>query len=353
MALNPLLKKLVTQSAAKYKGTTAKSIKPKEGRNIYRFIVPKPGEVSWVGADGLFFRELGVHWIKSDPAGKAIAVVGSEEICYQRVSALAAAIDMAIANAYDEDSKKLYQEWKARRSIVCNVVSRETGNSVDVLELTPTTFSKVMDIANLYDDSGVDIFDHQMGMDIVITKAGKGLNTSYDVAVVPLAPGKTFAPVTQDQINQTTDLDNWIQVNYFRGEEQKALNAVAQIAGIAVPQIGHMTATPVAALTSSAATVAGATVQAPAVVPQTPAAAVAAAGITMTAAEMQAEIQRQAAMMVQQQNQQAALAAAAAAATISAPTARPAAVVTAETPISDLGQDEQDALLAELNSIGN
>lgn len=361
MALNPLLKKLVTQSAAKYKGATNGAIKPKEGRNVYRFIVPKPGEVSWVGADGLFFRELGVHWIKPDLNAKPIAVVGSEEICYQRVSPLAAAIDMAIANAYDEDSKKLYEEWKARRSIVCNVISRDNGNSVEVLELTPTTFSKVMDVANLYDDSGVDIFDHINGMDIVITKTGKGLNTSYDVAVVPLAPGKTFAPVTMEQLNQTTNLDEWIQTKFFRGEEQKALNAVAQIAGITIPQIGNMTATPVAALTSSAASVAGAQVTGTAQpnvaavqaaqMAQTPAAAAVSAGVMMTPEQMQAEIARQAALLAAQQQQQAAVAAAAV--INAAPAPAPAAAVTANTAMSDLGQDEQDALLAELNAIGN
>lgn len=335
MALNPLLKKLVTQSAAKYKGATASAIKPKEGRNVYRFIVPKPGEVSWVGADGLFFRELGVHWIKPDANAKPVAVVGSEEICHQRVSALAAAIDMAIANAHDEESKELYTSWKARRSIVTNVVSRDNGNSIDVLELSPTTFAKIMDIANLYDDSGVDIFDHTNGMDLVITKTGKGLNTTYDVQVLPLAPGKTFAPVTQDMLNQATNLDDWIESNYFRGEEQKALNAIAQIAGIAIPQIGKP-ATPVAALTSAAATVAGATV----------AAAVAAPPV-MTPEQMQAEIQRQAALIAAQQAQQAAVAAAS---VVSAPV-QPSAPITAETTLSDLAQDEQDDLLAALNSI--
>lgn len=347
MALNPLLKKLVTQSAAKYKGASSKALKPKEGRNTYRFIVPKPGEVAWVGADGLFFRELGVHWIKAEANGKPLVVLGSEEICYGRVSAVAAAIDMAIANAYDEESKKLYEEWKAKRSIVCNVVSRDNQNSVDILELTATTFSKVMDIANLYDDSGVDVFDPINGMDIVITKTGKGLNTSYDVAVQPLAPGRSFPPVTADQIASAENLDAWIEGNYFRGEEQKALNAIAQIAGITIPttpSIANMTATPSAALTSSGASVAGATV-APASV------AAPAAPAAMTHDQMQAEIQRQAAAMVAQQMQQQHAAAHAAASAPATPPAAPA-TVTPTTAMSDLAQDEQDALLAELNAIG-
>ena len=349
MALNPLLKKLVTQSAAKYKGSNTKQVKPKEGRNTYRIIVPKPGDVEWVKADGLFFRELGVHWIKASSDGKPLVVLGSEEICYGRVSAVAAAIDMAIASAYDEDSKKLYEEWKAKRSIICNVVSRDNQNSVDVLELTATTFGKVMDLANLYDDSGIDIFDPINGMDIVVTKTGKGLNTTYDVAIPPLAPGKTFPPVSADQIKAAENLDTWIEGNFFRGEEQKALNAIAQIAGINVPTnlaISNMTATPAAALTSSGAAVANATVTS--VAPVAPVVVAVAAPVSMTPEQQQAEIQRQVAQMMAQQMQQMA-----ANQTPVAPVAPVVQPVTATTSMSDLAQDEQDALLAELNAIGN
>lgn len=362
MALNPLLKKLVSQSAAKYKGGHSTLSKLKEGRNVLRIIAPEPNSVPWVGADGAFFRDLGVHWIKSDPNGKPLAVVGSEEICYQRPSVLAAAIDMAIASAYDEDTKKLYTEWKAKKSVILNVVNRDAGDEVQTLELTPTTFGKIMEIANLYDDQGINVFDHTVGMDFVITKTGKGLNTQYDVAVMPLAPGKTFKPVGGDQLNQASNLDEFISSNYFRGEEQKALNAIQTIAGIKVPQLGAP-ATPVAALTSSAATVADAPVSpsmvdghaASAASAASAAAAAAAAAAasapvaapSMTPEQMQAEIARQAALLAAQQVQQAAVAQPAPV----QPTPAPAAV-TPTTGIADLGQDEQDALLAELNSIG-
>lgn len=351
MALNPLLKKLVSQSAAKYKGGNSKLSKLKDGRNVIRLIAPAPGAVAWVGEDSKFFRELGVHWIKPEANAKPIAVVGSEEICYQRVSALAAAIDMAIANAYDEDTKKLYEEWKARKSIIVNIVNRDANDEVQTLELTPTTFGKIMDLVNLYDESGVDVLDPNVGMDLVITKTGKGLNTSYDVAAVPLAPGKTFKPVTAEQINQAENLDDFITTNYFRGDEQKALNAVATIAGIQIPQIGKAS-TPTAALTSQAATV-DTSVMETTVQPATAAPAVAAT-VSMTPEQMQAEIARQAALLAAQQQQQAAVAQAAVAQAnvVTAPAAAAAPAATATTSISDLGQDEQDALLAELNAIG-
>jgi hypothetical protein len=348
MALNPLLKKLVSQSAQKYKGGHSKLAKLKEGRNVIRLIAPPAGTVDWVKVeDGMFYRELGVHWIKPDMNAKPIAVVGSEEICYQRVSALASAIDMAIASAHDEDSKKLYEEWKARKSIILNVVSRDNNNEVQILELTPTTFGKIMDLVNLYDDSGVDVLDHASGLDIVITKTGKGLNTTYDVAAVPLAPGKTFQPVSQQQVDAAENLDTFIEANYFRGDEQKALNAVVQFSGISMPRLGAP-ATPVAALTSTAATVADAPVAAsvaPAAEPA-PVAQVAAAPAAMTIEQMQAEIARQQAAQAAVAAQQAAAAAQA----TPTPTPAPADPVSSA---GNLSQDETDALLAELNTIGN
>jgi hypothetical protein len=355
MALNPLLKQLVSKSAQKYKGGTSKLNKLKEGRNVIRLIVPTPGQVAWVGDDARFFRDLGIHWIKTESNAKPLVVSGSREVCYGQASALSAAIDAAIAAAYDEDTKKLYSEWRAKKAVIVNVVNRDANDEVQVMELTTTTFGKIMEVAALYDDQGINVFDHASGVDFVITRTGKGLNTQYDVAVMPLAPGKTFKPITADQVNQSENLDDFITLNYFRdGDEQKALNAVATIAGVRVPQISSDTsglttlvaATPVAALTSAAAMVADAptatSVAAPAVASAAPAAA-------MSAADMDAEIARRAALLVAQQAQQAAAAAAAA-----APVTATAAVIEPEmASISDISQDEQDALLAQLNHHAN
>lgn len=343
MALNPLLQKLVQQSQGKYAGGGGKTAKPKEGRNTIRLVVPAAGTVSWVGADGKFWRDLGVHWIKAQKEGKPLVVVGCEQTVYDRPSTIAAAVDMAIANAVDEDQKELFEDWKANKSVLVNVINRDNGSQSEVWELTPTTFGKILDAIGLYADQGVDILDPTTGCDIVITKTGKGLTTKYDVAVAPIIPGKTFAPVTPDQISKAEDLDKFIERNYFRGEEQKALNAIASIAGIRVPQLGAPV-TPTAALTSAAATVAGATVQ-QAVDPALLAAQQAALLAQQQAAQAAAALAQQ----------QAALAAAAATQqAVVQPAVQPATVgtVTVDTSLTALGDDEQARLLAELNAIG-
>jgi hypothetical protein len=324
MALSPALSKLVSQSKNKYAGSGGKTSKPKEGRNTYRLVY------KLFNGDERFWRDLGVHWIKAALDAKPIAVVGDCDIVYQKPSVIKTAIDMAISNAVDEDSKKLYEEWKARPSVVINVINRGEGDNLEVLELTTTTFGKVLDIIQLYEAEGQDVLDPNQGYDIVITKSGKGLQTNYDVAVAPLAPGKTFKPVTKDQLDRATNLDDFIAQNYFRGEEQKALNAIAQIAGIRVPQLTSIAGatTPVASLTSPSAVVADAKVTTPA------------APIVVDELE-----ERRKQILARQ----AAMAAELAALENPAPAAPP---VTGAAP-APLSQSEQDALLDELDNLGS
>lgn len=260
MALSPEMMKLVSQAKNKYAGNAGNTVKPAEGRNTYR-IIPK-----LFGSDIRFWRDLGVHWIKATPDGKPLAVVGCSSVVYDQPSMIETAIDMAIASAIDEDSKKHYESMRARKSVLINVVDRKDG-SVNVLELTPTTFGKILDLMQLYGAEGQDILDAATGADIVITRTGKGLNTNYDVAIAPLVPGKPHAPVTKDQMDKATDLDDFIARNFFKGEENKALNAISQIAGIVLPRAGSLigASTPTPALTSSATAVADATVTQPVV----------------------------------------------------------------------------------------
>lgn len=348
MALNPELRKMVSTAKSKYSGNSGNSLKPKEGRNTYRIIAPTPEQASWADPTGKFWADLGVHWIKADPNGKPIAVVGDCDTVYQQPSVINTAVEMAINNAHDEESKKLYEEWKARKSVLLNIVDRSTGNE-EVLEVTPTTFGKVLDLYTLYADAGQDITDPLTGSDIVITRTGKGLNTNYDVAIAPNVPGKPFEPVTAAQIAKAKDLNEFIAQNFFRGEEQKALNAIAQIAGIAVPRLAGTVAgaspaiaapatatrTPTAALASPAASVAE-PVAAPAVDPVAAAAEQRRKEILQRQAEAAAEL--------------AALESAAAMPAAAAATATPAAVA-AVSAVSAVSASDQDAILAELDNL--
>lgn len=349
MALNPALRKMVSQAKAKYAGNAGNAVKPKEGRNTYRILAPTKEHASWVPESGQFWADLGVHWIKPALDGKPVAVIGDCDTVYQQPSVINTAIEMAINSAYDETSKKLYEEWKARKSVIVNVTDRDKDEDV-VLELTPTTWGKVLDLITLYADAGQDITDPNEGADIIITRTGKGLNTNYDVAIAPVIPNAPFKKVPVEKLKSATDLHQFIASNFFRGEEQKALNFIAQIAGVAVPRLGGPTAaaagvtTPTAALTSSAASVEDAKVEtAPAPVAKSAPAEVAPAVDPLAA--------KRAEILKRQQEAEAELAAMEAAAAEAAKPEMGTAAAAPETGISSLPASEQDAILAELDSL--
>jgi len=236
MALSAALRARIETAKNKYQKNTNKTIKPKDGRNLYRILTPINAE--WVKKNnGEWWVELGVHWIKAAVNGKPIAVVGDPTTTFGEPSVVNTAIERAIATAPDSDSQKLYESWRARQTILINVVNRDDNNKVEVLELTKGTFAKILDLIEMFDDDGEDITDPQQGHDIVIKRDGKGLNTEYTVMI---APGKS-APVTEEQMKQAVDLISFVRTNYFRGEEKKALAAIASTSGIDLNGVGGET----------------------------------------------------------------------------------------------------------------
>jgi hypothetical protein len=248
MALSPAMQKLVSQASNKYSRSSGSRIKPKEGVNRYRILVPD--------VNAQFWADLGVHWIKAEKNGKPLAVVGCDSIVHDTPCALCTAIEMAIASAVDEESKELYTDWKAKKSVLVNVLDRSKASDkpdeAQILELTPTTFGAILGIVQQYAEEGQDVLDAAEGIDISITKTGKGLSTEYAVNV---APGAS-KPVTKAHIASCHDLAAHIEKEFFRGDETKALNSIAQIAQISVKGLAAPSGkTPTAALTSRAAKV--------------------------------------------------------------------------------------------------
>jgi hypothetical protein len=335
MALNPALQKMISGAANKYKGSGGKALKPKEGRNTYRLLMDP-------NSTNQFWADCAVHWIKADENGKPIAVVGDCDVVYQRPSVINAAIDMAINSAHDDESKKLFEGWKSRKSVILPVIERPKVDEAELLELTPTTFGKIMDLIGLYMDSGQNILDPEAGLDIVITRTGKGLNTEYDVAVAPGAP----KPIPTAIFATLPDPLAYIEREFFRGEEQKALNAIAQIAGVAVPKLGASgVSTPTAALTSAAASVAPVAAPVAAPVVEAVPVAQAAAPVVDAAAERRAQLLAQQEAMAKELAAMEAEAAAPAAAAPAAPAAAE------EVAAPGLSMSEQDAILAELDGL--
>lgn len=82
----------------------------------------------------------------------------------------------------------------------------------------------------MYDDRDQDITDPVNGVDIVITRVGKGIDTKYTESV------KTgiSKPVTSDQMNECHDLVASVKKQYFNNKENAALLVIANLFGIAL-----------------------------------------------------------------------------------------------------------------------
>lgn len=82
----------------------------------------------------------------------------------------------------------------------------------------------------MYDDTDQDITDPVNGVDIVITRVGKGIDTKYTVSV------KTgiSKPATPDQMIECHDLIASVKKQYFNNKENAALWAIANLSCIAL-----------------------------------------------------------------------------------------------------------------------
>jgi hypothetical protein len=246
MALNPALQALIKNQKAKYSRSTGKAVKLKEGKTTIRLLWNPAHD-----ATGKFWRDYAVHWIKTELNGKPVAVVGCKDHTYEQPCEICAAIDKAIKSAVDDDSVKLYKEWKPKKGVLVNALIRkgpdESEDTPIVLDLTPTTFGTILSVMEEYGDT-VDVLDLKAGIDFVIERKGKGLDTEYVVMPAPMSK-----PVKAGVVEKTTNLDDFIAQEYFRGEETKALNAIAQVTGLKFGAIAAPRGN--ALLTSSAGTV--------------------------------------------------------------------------------------------------
>lgn len=243
-ALNPELMKLMKNAKNKYSHGN-KAISLKEGKTVVRILPAKDG--------GKFWEELGVHWIKTEKDGKPVAVVGCKDVVHEEpceiCTAIAKAAEVAKA-AYDDDALEIIKEWGVKKRVLFNALIRsgtDASEAPQVLDLTPTTASAVWGVIAQYQEDDINVLDPATGMDFIIERTGKGLNTKYTVMPAPKSK-----PVPKDALDKLVDLKAYIEKEFFRGEETKAIKAIATFSGVAVGAIaGPKTGT--ALLTSTTA----------------------------------------------------------------------------------------------------
>lgn len=245
---NPALLEMLRGAKNKYSRSTGKIVKLKEGKTTIRILQADPEKPFW--------QDLGVHWIKAGQNEKPVAVVGCHDVVHEMPCPVCTAVEQALKSAVDDDSVKIIKEWKSRKSVLIAALIRSGSDASDepqIVEITPTTFGNILSVLEEYASEG-NVLDPEDGIDFVIERSGKGLDTRY--TVMPAARSK---PVPEGVMEKIPDLKEFVEKEFFRGEDTKALNGIASITGINIRSLTGPRGTSL--LTSRAGTVEDAVVE--------------------------------------------------------------------------------------------
>lgn len=222
MSVNPNLLAMVKNAKKQFSANSGNVIKLKEGKTRVRILMKDPTVP--------FHKEYAVHWIKTEIGGKPQAVVGCKHVSKDEPCEVCSAIDRAATAASDTDTVTLIKEWKGKRGVLVNALIRDGANAKDepqVLELTPTTFGNICGQIEEYALSDINVLDPNDGCDFIIERSGKGLDTKYNPMIAPKS-----APVPAGVLEKLIDLEDFVEKNFFRGEEAKAVRLIAGATGI-------------------------------------------------------------------------------------------------------------------------
>lgn len=210
--------------AAKRKDIKAKSglradvIRVPPGKNKFRILPAHPS----LGADAEFWADFGQHYIK-DLEGKTKAVYVCTDKTFGRPCGVCHALEVAGRGVTDDQELTAVNESQCKRAeILVNVLhlnSSDKANVPQVLQLTPSTFEKILGLMDEYDD----ITSLTDGTDLIITREGTGLNTEYTVQ-----PARTSAKVDAMVMDSVVNLREFVQ----QESEEGARKAIAQINAI-------------------------------------------------------------------------------------------------------------------------
>lgn len=218
-------------------GRREQTTKPPAGKSRFR-ILP-----SWrpVGKDGKFdpqfYHEFGQHFIKKNKDDKKpLAVYVCTDKTFDKPCPVCQAISEGISAATDDDVKNNLASAVSRGRILLNAlhVDGPDPKAPVILELSPTTFDQIIDIAldnGDEDDEDFNIVtDVSAGVDVIITRTGVGLETKYSIQ--PALKGSK--PVDPKKIGSLHNLDEYVMQEYEEGKN-KAIGAISTVSGLLPP----------------------------------------------------------------------------------------------------------------------
>ncbi|ELA7322598.1 hypothetical protein Q9X98_004231 [Vibrio parahaemolyticus] len=222
-------KKKAIQAAS---GQRADVLRIPMGKHKFRILPAHPSK----GEDAPFWADFGLHYIKGEEKdatsgrNKVKAVYVCVDKTFNKPCDVCAAIEESARHATTDEQLDLIEDAKCKRAeVLVNVLHRSSSDKANVpqiMQMTPTTFEKVINIWEEYQSEGIDIFDPENGVDLVITREGTGLNTKYEV----MAAVKS-TPIDPSVLDQMSDLQEFVQQEHDEGLK-KAINAINATVGI-------------------------------------------------------------------------------------------------------------------------
>jgi hypothetical protein len=193
----------------------------KPGKNRIRIA---PG---WrAGEEHIWFHDFGQHFIK-DAADQIQAVYLCTDLTYGKPCAVCGAVKDAIRSAPDDATSEIIAKSVAGKSILVNIfhLDSDTPNTPVVTAVKGKLFTQLMEM--LEENGPEAFFDAALGHEIVVTRDGKGLNTTYSATMAI----KVGTPIPAAAYKNLTNLDEYVAQESDE-QERRAIAAVNSVAGI-------------------------------------------------------------------------------------------------------------------------
>jgi hypothetical protein len=204
-------------------GNRRKTIKPAPGTGRYR-ILP-----SWRGANQQFWHDFGQHFVKNE-AKELKAVYMCTAKTFGKDCPVCDAISQGIKAATDDSTMDILKDARSSGRILVNAIHLDgpeaTRGEVQILELPPTAFTMIINIAKEWEEAEESLFDLSKGKDLLITREGEGLKTKYTVQVA----AKTM-PLPSGAGSKLHDLDEYVAQESSE-DQLRALNQVRSVSGL-------------------------------------------------------------------------------------------------------------------------